>query len=332
MPTLRCKLLACLALLLLPALPGCGSDSSSPVVVRVGTVAIEKATVGHWARAIRLGSTIEGALGRSSSTPRQKVLEFLISSNWAIGAAAERGLGVSEGAVARGLGERIAAAPHGRGEFEEEISATGQTLADVKFEVKAALAAAALRESLSRSVAPVSEAQTADYYRRHLQSFRIPDRRVVDLIEYIHGYAHAIALGKQLGPGARFAKRAMRELVPRQTPYEDAHRANGRMVEAIFATPPEHVGGPVAFHGRWVLLVVRKLVPPSVKRFVEVKAELSEHISEARHSKAAAYFLAAYRREWIAKTSCETSFVVQGCSEYRGPLAPEGNPLAGVGH
>ncbi len=327
MPTLRCKLLACLALLLLPALPGCGSDSSSPVVVRVGTVAIEKATVGHWARAIRLGSTIEGALGRSSSTPRQKVLEFLISSNWAIGAAAERGLGVSEGAVARGLGERIAAAPHGRGEFEEEISATGQTLADVKFEVKAALAAAALRESLSRSVAPVSEAQTADYYRRHLQSFRIPDRRVVDLIESIHGYAHAIALGKQLGPGTRFAKRALRELVPRQTPYEDAHRENGQLVRAIFAAFPGQVARPVSFNHAWVLLVVRKLVHGSIKALSEVQTEISERLSGERHRQALASFLAAYRREWIAKTSCEVGFVVQGCSGYRGPLAPEGNPL-----
>ncbi|HEX3851480.1 MAG TPA: peptidylprolyl isomerase, partial [Polyangiaceae bacterium] len=243
--------------------------------MRVGAVAIDRASVDHWARAIRLGSTVEGITGRSSSTPREKALEFLISANWAIGEAAGRGLAVPDGAVARGLKERIDALPNGRKEFEEEITATGQTLADVKLEAKTSLALAALRESLSRSVPPVTQAQVAGYYEHHLQSFRIPDRRVVDLIEEIHGYAHAVALGKRLGPGARFRKRAIREFVPRETPYEDAHRENGRMVHAIFATPPGRVGGPVVYHGRWVLLVVRKLAPGSLKPLEEVDAQIS---------------------------------------------------------
>jgi hypothetical protein len=318
-----------LALLLAAAATGCAGERSSPVVLRVGAVVIDRATVDHWARAIALGSAVAGALGRSSSTPRQKALDFLISANWAIGAAAERGLDVSEGAVEHGLREKIEAAPNGRGEFEEEIAATGQTLADVKLEVKAALALAKLREFLSTRVPPVTQAQIVDYYKRHRQSFRIPDRRLVDLIEEIHGYAHAVALGKRLGPGERFVKRAIRELVPRQTPYENAHRENGRMVRAIFATPPGQIGGPVIYHSRWVLLVVTKLVPGSIKPLRKVKAEISERLSTQRHRLALASFLETYRREWTAKTSCEPGFIVQKCAGYRGRLAPEGNLLAG---
>jgi hypothetical protein len=315
-----------LALLLLAGTTGCGSAGPSPVVVRVGTAKIDRATVDHWTRAIALGSTVEGVTGRSSSTPRQKALEFLISADWAIGAAADHGLVVSEDAVERGLKERIEAAPNGRGEFEEEISATGQTLADVKLEVKASLASARLRESLTKRVSPVTQAQIADYYKHHLQSFRIPDRRWVDLIEEIHGYAHAVALGKRLGSEARFRKRAMRELVTRDTPYEDAHHDwKAPMLHAIFATPLGRVGGPVSFHYMWVLFVVRKRVPGSVKPLSEVSAEISERLSEERHRRALASFLETYRREWTAKTSCRAGFVVQKCSGYRGQLVSEGN-------
>jgi hypothetical protein len=324
------------SLLLAAGLAGCGGASATPsdsssreVVARVGAVAIDRRAVEHWARAIALGSTVAGSLGQSTPTPRQKALEFLISANWAIGAAAQRGLAVSEEAVRRGLNERIEAAAGRRSEFQEEIASTGQTLADVKLEVKAALASRRLRESLSRSVPRVTQAQIADYYKRHLQSFRVPERRWVDLIEEIHGYAHAVALGKRLGAGKLFARRAMRDLVARETPYEDAHHDwKAAMLHAIFATPPGRVGGPVSFHNRWVLLVVRRLVPPSIKPLKEVNAAISQHLFEERHALALASFLRAYRRGWGAKTRCVTGFVVQKCSEYRGRLVPEGNLLA----
>jgi hypothetical protein len=231
--------------------------------------------------------------------------------------------------VQHGLQQRIKAAPDGSSEFQEEIAATGQTLADVKLEVKAALAMARLRQSISRSVPALTQAQIADYYKRHLQSFRMPDRRVVDLIEEIHGYSRAVALGKRLGAGKRFAKRAQRELVPLQTPYEDAHRANGRMVEAIFATLPGRIGRPVIFHGRWVLLVVRRIIPSSIQPLSKVSAEIAERLAADRRANALASFLEAYRREWTANTSCAAGFLVQRCSGYRGRLVPEGNSRAG---
>jgi hypothetical protein len=329
MPRLRSKVATVGVLLAAMGAAGCASKRSNPVVVRVGSVAIDKATVDHWTRAIELGSTVEGALGWMGSTPRKKALEFLISADWAIGAAAERGLEVTSGAIARGVEGRIAAAPHGRAEFEEEISATGQTLADVEFEVKAALAASALRRSPMQRSAPVTPAQVAAYYKRHLQSFRIPERRLVDLIEYIDGYARAVALGKRLGAGERFAKRGMRELVARQTPYEDAHRENGRMVRAIFATPPGRIGGPVIFHGKWVLLVVRRLVPGRIKPFESVRAVIAEGLSAGRQRRALTSFLDAYQHEWRAKTYCDADYIVQRCSEYRGRPVPADALLAG---
>jgi hypothetical protein len=65
------------------------------------------------------------------------------------------------------------------------------------------------------------------------------------------------------------------------------------------------------------------LLPGSIKPLKDVRAEISERLSEERDHRALASFLALYRREWTAKTSCHAGFVVQKCAQYRGQLLPE---------
>jgi hypothetical protein len=308
---------------------GCGGKGSDTTIVRVGKMAIDKTSVAHWADAIRLGNTVGAALGGLHGTPREKALSFLIASDWLIGEAADRGLVVTEGAVDRGLKERIEAVPNGRNEFEEEIASTGQTISDVKLEIRAALAAERLRTSISMRTPVVSRAEMANYYAANRTSFRVPEQRLVDLIENLASPTAAVALGRHLGVGARFAKRAIRELVPQQSPYEAAHRENHKLVHAIFAATPGEIGGPASYNSRWVLLVVRKIVPGSTKPFREVKDEIARRLASQRSGAALAGFIKEYRSKWTAMTNCDASFVVQKCSQYRGPLAPEGNPLAG---
>jgi foldase protein PrsA len=89
------------------------------------------------------------------------------------------------------------------------------------------------------------------------------------------------------------------------------------------------VAAPASFNNKWVLLVVRKLIPPSMKPLSQVSAQISERLSEERHAQALASFLKAYRQEWRAKTHCKAGFIVQRCAEYRGREVPEGNPLTG---
>jgi PPIC-type PPIASE domain len=308
---------------------GCGS-TPRPVVVHVGSVAIERSTVDRWAKAIGLGGAGTASLEGAGGTPREKALGALISANWLIAEATRQGLAPSDHAVDHELDERIELTANGKHEFESELASTGQTLDDVRLEIRAALAAAKLRESLSRHVPAVTQSEIASYYRRNLASFRNPDRREVDLIEALPSRAAAVALGRRLGAGARFTKRAIRELVARQTPSEAAHLGNHLLVQAIFATPPGKIGGPVSFDQLWVILVVRKVVPSSIKPLTEVKAEISKRLSDERRRLALASFIDSYRKRWTARTSCSPGFVVQKCSQYRGPLKSEGNPLLGV--
>jgi foldase protein PrsA len=341
MPSAMCKVelsvvpSIAVALLLAASLIGCGttsgtsSNSSKEVIARVGDAAIYRAEVDHWASAIGRGNSVGTVLGKASGTPRERALKFLIASSWIIGEAEEQGLSISNAAVERGLQEKIAQAPGGRSEFQEELASTGQTLGDVKREVKSALAVAALRDAVAKRVPPISATEVRSYYAHHRRSFYLPDRRLVDLIEQIPGYADAVALGRQLGPGAPFAKRAIRELVRRETPAEAANRRNGQLVQMIFAATPGRVAGPAIFNGQWVIAVVRKLIPAEIQPLRAVRGELSKTLIARRRKQALNRFAAAYARKWTARTSCRAGYVVQKCSEYRGGRAAERNPLTG---
>lgn len=325
----RSPVFAAFAALLATAMPlACGDTSSSPVVIRVGGESIDRAAVEHWTGAIRLGSGVGASLGRAEGAPRERALDFLIAAHWLLGQAAKGGLRVSDGSVRRALRERVEAVPDGEAEFKRELASTGQTVADVELELRAALAAKAIGESLLGRIAPVTHAEVASYYARNRRQFRVPDRRLVDLIEDIESPRAAIALGRRLGTGRRFAKRGIREIVAREASPAAARNDNHQLVHAIFAATPGRLGGPAPFHHEWVLLVVRKLIPSAVTPLAQVSEKIEQQLVAERRRRALAGYLAAYRRTWTSRTTCRAGYVVQRCSEYRGRIHPEGNPFA----
>jgi hypothetical protein len=312
------------------ALVGCSGEAKGPTAARIGDVAISAATVSHWTAAIKLGSTVGASLGRSPGPPRERALDFLISANWLIGEAAEEGLPISSAAVERGFKERMESVPGGRSEFEEELASTGQTSEDVKLEIKAELAKRALHALVASQVPIVAPQQEViDVYHRDIARYRIPERRLVDLIESIDSRSAAVALGRRLGPGARFTKRALQESVARQTPKEAATASNAELVHAIFAATPGKVAPPARFDGQWVLIVVRGHVPGRTKGLKEVEVEIDQHLVDVRRRELFAEFARQLRETWTPRTDCRPGFVVQKCLRYRGRFAREEDPLAG---
>jgi hypothetical protein len=324
-------LLLLTALTTLNGVAGCGRSRQSPVAVRVGATTINDNTVNHWAKVAGLGSEVANTFGQLRGSPRERALEFLISAHWLTGEAADQGLAISDAAIMNRLQARFDAVPSGKREFEKEIASMGQTVEDVKLEIEAESAAAKLRAMVSKRARPVTQADIAEYYARNRAKFTIPGMRVTDLIEAIHGTrAAAIVLGQRLGPGARFAAKAVHERVPRETAREGAQRENAQLVNAIFAAVPGRVAGPVRFEHAWVLIVVRKVVAGKVKPLAAVREEITVRLAGMHRRLAMREFTEAYRRRWTARTSCSPAFVVQKCAQYQGPAAPEGNPFAGA--
>lgn len=280
----------------------------------------------HWAHAIDLGGTIISSSGQFGRNDRAQAVDYLISSNWLIGEAAKYRLTAPQSTVKRAIEERLGPLAHRQGEIETELASMGQTISDVEFEVRAALSAAKLREAIFGLVPAVTQTEIASYYERNRTLFR-RERRVVDLIEGLESRAAAIALANGLGGGQRFAQRAVREIVPRPSLWQEEHANNGRLVRAIFAATVGKIAGPASYNGLWVMLIVRRIHPGGVRPLAEVRGDISEYLTESHRRSALAAFMAKYRREWSAKTTCRTELVVPECSEYRGSIESEANPL-----
>jgi parvulin-like peptidyl-prolyl isomerase len=303
---------------------GCGGSTPVSPVVHVGNVVISRQDITHWTIAIRLRSELGSSFRRLRGSSREQALEFLISARWLVGEAAEQGRAVSDSEVERRLRESVESAPSGEREFDRELSSQGRTTADVKLEIEAELAAQALSGMVFKRVPPITQADAAAYYTRHQTEFRVRELRVVDLIESIKTRAAAIALGKRVGTGLRFAGMAFRERVEKQTPHEEAQLSNGALVRAIFAAKPGSVSRPASFNKKWVLVLVRRILPARTKPLAAVKEEIVKRLTRQRYGQALKRFADAFRKKWRARTDCRPGFVVQSCPQFTGQ--PQSEP------
>lgn len=325
---------AAAALLLAAVVAGCGATrissrdapngSSSEQVARVDDVAISRSELDHWTHAIERGGLVATALGKLEGTPREKALEFLISAGWILGEAQGQGLSPSSTAIESALREKVNAVPNGRAAFEEELASTKRTLADVKLEVKSTLAVARLRDVVLSRLPGVTAAEVASYYARHRQDFYLPQRRVVYLLEGIRGYTHALAIANQVRPGTHLTAPWFREVVSKGLGVGDREK----LERLIFATAPGRVTKPLMFIGRWTIAAVRKLIPAGIQPLASVRRELSRMLRTRHRERALKRFAMAFESKWTARTSCNASYVIQKCSQYRGALT-QVSPLMG---
>jgi len=302
---------------------GCGSATHDPVV-RIGQTSIESATVKHWERALSLRAPITSSRAYSLESRHAKAIDYLISAHWLIREAEQRGLAIPAGTVKRyveaRLGFHVSLA-----DINKKLSATGRTMSDVELEARAVLSAIKLREAILGQAPRVTRTEVVGYYTRHRDSFR-RERRVVDLIEQLASRSAATALAHRLGPGRRFVKRAMHETVSRPTRYGEEHDLNASLVRAIYAAPLHKIAMPVLYVGNWVIFVVRG-VERGPLPLTEAEGLIAEQLQALHRKQTLAAFIVKYRREWRAKTTCRTGFVVAECSESRENLESEAIPL-----
>jgi len=312
------------AIFVVAGLAACGGSGHAPAVVRVGDVAIGRSTVDHWTGIVERGGVPGDELAQESGTAHKRALDFLISAQWLIGEAMLEGAPVSDRAVGRALIERREVG--GPREFEQELHATGASLADAKFDVRAELAAAAIRRGLMRRAADIGDTQIVSFYMHHLQPFRHREVRRVELIENLPSRRAAQALAGRIGTSPAFSKRAFHEEVAEST-EQSSGTAKTALAKAIFAARPNVVSQPIPLNRAWAVFVVRKIFPATVKPLTEVRSEVVEKLIALRMAQFTAAFTQEYEKRWRAKTSCRPGFVVQRCAQSGGELTAGAEPF-----
>jgi foldase protein PrsA len=305
------------------ALTACGGTPKDAVVVRVGDVAIAKGTVDHWTSVIERKGAFTGFRGQPQGSARRRALALLISSHWLIGEAARERVLPPESALDEAVEAREQEAPG----FARRLRATGETVPDVKLEMRAELAGETIREQLADRASRVSRRDVLDFYRANAAQFRAPEVRVVDLLENLPSASAATALVRKIGTGARFAKLAYREHVTRSPGIMATHE-KALVVEAIFAARPGAVSRPVQLNHHWAVFVVRRIVPPRPQRLASVRGEVLKRLNVTRQRAIATSFDREFLARWRAKTSCRSGYVAPGCPQAHEPLGRYEDPFS----
>lgn len=303
-------------------LTACG-DTPESTVVRVGAVAFTKAAVNHWTSVFERGGPLGGFRGKPlRGTTRQRAVALLISSEWLTDAARSVGTPVSEATVDEALSEREQAA-----EFKRRLRAVGETLTDVRRELRAEIAVEAVREELASQAHRFTQPDVAEFFRDHRDLFRTPEIRVTDLVENLASASAATALVRRIGTGHRFRAMAFHEQVT-HTPGFMTTPEKKLVVNAIFAARPGHVSRPMLINHNWTVFVVRKIVPPRLEPLAAVRGAVATRLDVMRQREIARRFDREYRERWAAKTSCRAGYLAPGCPQFDGRLGAYEDPFS----
>jgi parvulin-like peptidyl-prolyl isomerase len=243
----------------------------------------------------------------------KRALDSLITDYWRIDEALSRHL-IDSGQV----GTRPTPAADGS---EAEAAAIDGDLAAL-----ADAAAVRLTQVSERRGARVAEAQAAAYYRRHIDRYERGELRYIDLAENFASASRARLARLEVEAGTRLASISLHEVI------EGSNIVGGRYTtkaarSAIFAAKPHVLTGPIKLNRDYAIFELTRIVAPRREPFARVRGQIIAQLEHQRRTQALAHYVAAWRRRWTARTSCESGYVIQRCREYRGARAPE-DPLA----
>lgn len=305
------------------ALLGCAGGRHGQIVATVAGVPITGGTVEHWS------AVFAGAGKRMPSSRRralrEQALEFLISARWLALEASARRMSASGGDVRRRLEQRqLAEFPGGREEYMAFVAATGRTEADVAEEARAEVEAANLEQIPVRRLRPVLRAQVIDYYRRHLASFAIPERREVAITNAktasaARAIVRAVAAERRFPPGTKY------ELLARP-PLGRAQGRTSALAAAIFSASPRALVGPVRVRVDYYVLEVRRVLARAHRPFAQVEGAVAKRLEAGARQRALTAFAKAWSRHWRAQTTCAAGYVVPQCLEFSAPGGAPGAP------
>lgn len=338
-PSLRAlaRRLAALGAVIVAAagLSACGGDSHDAAVARIGGVAITQATIDHWMSVLAPRRVVPRE-GLQHQALEQHALGFLISSQWQIDEAAERGMKVSSSEVRAQLAKKKRQQfSGGEAEFDEVLKATGQTSADLMLETAAELASAKLHQMVVGGLPPISEAEIASYYDRHRQRFAVPERRELEITNRKTAAAAEI-VRREWAAGRRLASTSKRYWVELPSSSSEADESPALRLaareaiqreHAIFSAKPNVVTGPVRLRVDYYVFEVKKILPATHVPLAQVKDAIGKQLAQERERRALAAFIKEWRARWTARTDCGSGYVMQKCRRYAGTRTPE-DPLA----
>jgi parvulin-like peptidyl-prolyl isomerase len=277
---------------------------------------------------VKTPSELQGSCRKRFQGDMEAALSSLIHNQWLLGEAADRAIKVNQVELRIELEKNLG--PAGSAMVKRLLAQTGQTLPEVKLNLELGQLSDRLYEETEAKVPKTGEARLEAYYAQHKQSYAVPLERDLHIIRFASNAAARKALG-ELRAGKSFAS------VVKEAPSDQPLGAKDGLLlglsreafkettlaDAIFRAKPGTLLGPVEISLGSYVFEVTRIHPPRQRTFAEVRAELRKVLPELLHKQTLAAATAAFKRKWIARTSCHAGWVVQNCREYKITKASE---------
>ncbi len=345
LPTLLAiALVGCSALVL----TACGGDDE--VNVPSGSVAsvegnpIPQREFDHWLSVINASQ--QGAQPKKKAklpkrgSPQyeqlaRQAMQFIVTSRWIIGEAADRDLTTSDREVARQFQQTKQQSFPSDKAYRKFLRSSGQTQEDIDFRVRADVLANKVRQDVTKDVGSVSNDDIEQYYNANEQQFSQPERRDLRVVVTKDEGKANEALQRIKG-GEDFKRVVKQYSTDPATKQQDGQLlgvAQGQqdpaLEDAVFKTPQGQPTGPVKTRQGYYVFEVTKITRATKQSIDQAREGIRQLLISQKQQQALDAFTRDFRDKWRGRTDCLEDLVTPDCSngeEEEAPSAGGGPP------
>jgi foldase protein PrsA len=251
-----------------------------------------------------------------------QVMDFLIRAYWYQADAAKQHITVTPAQVQqRFQAERLAQFPS-QAQFQAFLSAYGYTMDDLLFRTRVQLLYNKLIQKQTKSV---TTADINAYYAAHQSQFGSPETRNLRIV-LTKTQSQAQAAKSALSSGQSWDAVAKRYSIDPATKSHGGALNNiskGQTDQALesaaFSTPVNKVVGPVKGQFGYYVIEVTKINGGTHKSLAQSTAVIRQTLSAQAQSNAQSKVDARAKKNWLSKTSCQSSYAMNDCRGYKAP-------------
>jgi foldase protein PrsA len=280
-------------------------------------------------------ATLKSQCEQQYTALKQQVLAYLISANWVIKEAEERGIKVSDAEVKKQFNQIKAQQFPKEADFQKFLASTGYTVSDLLLRVKLNTLSSKIQQKVSKEAGKKpSQKEITAYYEQHKSQYGQPEKRNI-LIILTKTLAQSEKAKKEIESGKSFAS------VAKSTSIDPVSKAAGGSLpgvvkgqeekaldEAVFKAQLNVLGGPIKTPFGYYIYEVKKTIPGSQQALSKVQSTISQQIKAEKQQKSLSEFIKNFRKKWEGRTECRAEYSVKDCKGYKAPAtsAPTGAP------
>lgn len=270
---------------------------------------------------------------------RDQVMQFLISSTWIAGEAADQGVKVTDAEIEKQFATTKKQSFPKEADFQKFLKTSGMTLADIKFRVKLDALSNKLRTKITKGQDKVSEKQIAAYYNKNKARFAQPERRDLRIV-LTKDEAKAKQAKAALQGGQSWKSVAKRFSIDQASKNQGGVLlavAKGQQEKAldaaVFKAAKGQLSGPIKTQFGYYVFAVQKITPASQQTLAQATGTIKQLLASQNQQKALDSFVKAFQKKWKDKTNCRTGYVTQDCKNAPKPktttagAAPQTQPV-----